>query len=70
MRRSEERFVLQTQQAAAFQNVFACQVMELRGAHRSLKFGSADHLAKELVGFKKDVILKENIANPDDAFFT
>src|SRR6266513_4850178 len=66
---TEQRFVFEAEDAAAFQHVFAGKVMKLRSAYRPLKFRPADHFAEELVGFEENVVLKEDVVNADNAFF-
>src|SRR5438105_2244903 len=66
---AEQRFVFEAEDAAAFKDVFACEMVKLGRADRPLKFRPADYFAEELVGFKENVVLKEYVVNPDNAFF-
>src|SRR5947207_14270455 len=66
---TEHRFVFEAEDAAAFKDVFARKMMKLGSADRPLKFRPADHFAEELVGFEENVVLKEDVVNPDDDFF-
>src|SRR5262249_4206565 len=70
VRGAEQRFVLQSEHATAFEDVFAGAIVKLGGAHRLLEFRRADDFAKELIGFQKNVVLKKDVIDADDAFFT